>query len=197
MDSPELDQELVVTFVGNAHGDFAVVQKMLEQEPRLLNAKWERFDENALEASGHMGRADIATYLLDKGAPLTIFAAAMLGNTEDVASFLRDNPELATANGVHGISILCHTALSGKVEVADLLVAHGGGTNPSTGISAAVQMGQREMVDWLLARGANPNTPDFRGKTPLDIALERGDDGIAEVLRAHGGTESAPASKTA
>ena len=197
MNSPELDQELVVTFVNNAHGDFGVVQKMLEQEPRLLNAKWEQFDENALEASGHMGRADIATYLLDKGAPLTIFAAAMLGNTADVAAFLRDNPELATANGVHGISILCHAALSGKVEVADLLAAHGGGTDPSTGISAAVQMGHREMVDWLLARGANPNTPDFRGKTPLDIALERGDDGIAEVLRAHGGTESAPASKTA
>ena len=83
------------------------------------------------------------------------------------------------------------------MEVADLLVAHGGGTNPSTGISAAVQMGHRQMVDWLLARGANPNTPDFRGKTPLDIALERSDDDIAEVLRAHGGTESAPASKTA
>ena len=35
MNSPELDQELVVTFVNNAHGDFGVVQKMLEQEPRL------------------------------------------------------------------------------------------------------------------------------------------------------------------
>jgi ankyrin repeat protein len=197
MDSTELDPELIQTFVGNAHGNLAVVQELLEQEPRLLNAKWERFDENALEASGHMGRADIATYLLDKGAPLTIFAAAMLGNIGDVAAFLRDNPELATANGVHGISILCHAALSGKVEVADLLVAHGGGTDPSTGISAAVQMGHREMVDWLLARGANPNTLDFRGKTPLDIALVRSDDDIADVLRAHGGTESAPASKTA
>jgi uncharacterized protein len=197
MDSPELDPELIQTFVGNAHGNLAVVQELLEREPRLLNAKWERFDENALEASGHMGRADIATYLLDTGAPLTIFAAAMLGNTEDVASFLRENPELATANGVHGISLLYHAALSGKVDLAEMLVEHGGGTNPSSAIHAAVGHGHPDMTDWLLAHGADPNAPDYEGKTPLDRALERGHDRIAEALRTQGGTESAPTSKTA
>jgi len=197
MTAPELDPELIQTFVGNAHGNLAVVQELLEQEPRLLTAKWERFDENALEASGHMGRADIATYLLDKGAPLTIFAAAMLGNIEDVASFLRDNPELATANGVHGISILYHAALSGKVDLAEMLVEHGGGTNASSAIHAAVMHGHPDMTDWLLDHGADPNAPDYEGKTPLDRALERGHDQIAESLRAHGGSESPPASKTA
>ena len=121
----------------------------------------------------------------------------MLGNTEDVASFLRDNPELATANGVHGISILYHAALSGKVEVAEMLVAHGGGTNPSTAISAAVQTATGKWPIGCWPTAPTPTPPTSEGKTPLDIALERGDDGIAEVLRAHGGTESAPANKTA
>ena len=191
MDTPELDPELIQTFVGNAHGNFAKVQELLEQEPRLLIAKWERFDENALEASGHVGRADIANYLLEKGAPLTIFAASMLGRTEDVAAFLRDNPALATADGVHGISILYHTALSGKVELVELLVEYGGATNPSTAIHAAVGHAHKEMTHWLLARGADPNAPNYEGKTPLDIALERDHAHIAEALRAHGGVESA------
>jgi uncharacterized protein len=195
MTTPELDPELIQTFVGNAHGNFAVVQELLEQEPRLLTAKWERFDENALEASGHMGRADIATYLLDKGAPLTIFAAAMLGNTEDVESFLRDNPDLATADGVHGISILYHAALSGNVDLAEMLVEHGGGTNPSSAIHAAVGHGHPDMTDWLLDHGADSNAPNYEGKTPLDIALERGHNRIAEALRASGGRESAKVDK--
>jgi ankyrin repeat protein len=190
MYTPALDPDLIQTFVGNAHGNLTVVQDLLEKEPRLLNAKWERFDENALEASGHMGRADIATYLLDRGAPLTIFAAAMLGSTEDVAAFLQDNPDLATANGVHGISILYHAALSGKVEIAKMLVEHGGGADAGNAIHAAVAQGHPDMLDWLLTYGADPNAPNYEGKTPLDVALERGHAQIADTLGANGGHKS-------
>jgi ankyrin repeat protein len=137
-----------------------------------------------------MGRADIATYLLDKGAPLTIFAAAMLGLTDEVTAFLHDDPSLATADGVHGISLLYHAALSGKVELVELLVEHGNATNRSAAIHAAVAQGHPEMTDWLLAHGADPNAPNYEGKTPLDIALERGHARIAESLRAEGGHES-------
>ena len=50
----ELAPELVQEFVISAHGNFPKVQEMLEKEPGLLNEKWKDFDENALEASGHM-----------------------------------------------------------------------------------------------------------------------------------------------
>src|SRR5438477_3751958 len=95
--SVELTPELIEEFVISAHGNYPKVRAMLEQEPRLLNEKWVKFDENALEASGHMGRADIANFLLDRGAPLTIFAAAMLGRMEDVAAFLDEDPARAKA----------------------------------------------------------------------------------------------------
>src|SRR5687768_9277876 len=93
----------VQEFVLAAHSDFDKVKEMLEKEPALLNAKWDKLNESALEASGHMGLPDIVIYLLDRGAPLTIFAAAMLGRTEDVAAFLRQDPSLASADGIHGI----------------------------------------------------------------------------------------------
>lgn len=41
-----------------------------------------------------------------------------------------------------------------------------------------------EMAKWLLANGANAEARDFEGKTPLDVASERGNTEIAEVIRA-------------
>jgi ankyrin repeat protein len=57
-------------------------------------------------------------------------------------------------------------------------------------LHAAVEPGHAEMVEWLLANGADPNVRDWRGKTPLDTALANGHASIAEVLRAHGGIEA-------
>src|SRR5215218_980484 len=106
MSNVEFSPEVIQEFVIAAHSDFNKTRELLEREPGLLNEKWAPFDEDALQASGHMGRADIAEYLLEKGAPLTFFAAAMLGRTEDVAAYLAEKPELAVARGVHTISIL-------------------------------------------------------------------------------------------
>jgi len=188
--STALSPEFIRDFVIAAHSDLPKVTELLEQEPSLLNAKWAQVDENGLEASGHMGRADIANHFLGLGAPLTIFAAAMLGRTEDVQTFIDDDPTLASANGVHGISILYHAAHSGKTEIVDLLVANGGGQEAGHAIHAAVEHGHIEMIERLLALGGDPNVKDFRGKTTLDVALDRGNTEIAEMLRAHGGVES-------
>ncbi len=186
----ELSPDVIEEFVIAAHDNFDKVREMLEREPNLLNQKWAQFDENALEASGHMGRGDIATYVLGKGASLTVFAAAMLGRTDDVAAFLRDEPGLASALGVHGISILHHAASSGKIEIVEMLVANGGGQGSSHALHAAVEPGHTEMVKWLLDHDANPNIPDFYGKTPLDVALSQGYSEMAEMIRNKGGVES-------
>jgi hypothetical protein len=46
------------------------------------------------------------------------------------------------------------------------------------------------MVQWLLARGVTDiNTPNFEKKTALKVAIERGHNEVAELLRANGGTE--------
>ena len=67
-----VSQELVEPFVLAAHGNFAKVQELYEQHPEVLNVPWAKFDETALQASSHMGRREIAQYLLSKGAPLNM-----------------------------------------------------------------------------------------------------------------------------
>ena len=183
--------ELIEQFVLAAHGNFARVQELHQQHPDLLNCSYEKFNETALEAAGHMGRRDIADYLLTQGAPLTIYAAAMLGRGEDVARFLQNDPESARRPGVHGFSVLFHAALSGDLEVAEAVLERGGDMGMGPALSGAVSNGRCAMVEWLLAHGAPVNSPDFEGKTPLAVAVATGADDIATVLRQHGGSESA------
>jgi ankyrin repeat protein len=43
------------------------------------------------------------------------------------------------------------------------------------------------MAEWLLEHGADPN-PQYDGKTPLAMAIEKAQDQLIAVLRQHGGT---------
>jgi ankyrin repeat protein len=43
------------------------------------------------------------------------------------------------------------------------------------------------MSAWLLEQGADPNVPDFQGRTPLAVAEKLGNEAIAALLRAAGG----------
>lgn len=122
----QLDPKKVQAFVGNAHGDFDAVKSLLEEEPQLLNAAWDWGAgdwETALGAASHMGRRDIALYLLEHGARLDVFAAAMLGETEIVRSILSAFPNLRDAKGPHGIPLVEHAKAGGEDarEVLSLL----------------------------------------------------------------------------
>ena len=91
---------------------------------------------------------------------------------------------------MHGNSILYHTAMSGDLEIAEMLMANGGTTaTAGDAIHGAVQHDRVEMVRWLLEHGANPNALDFNRKTPLAVAVANGQEEIAALLRASGGLE--------
>jgi hypothetical protein len=123
---PPLGPELVRDFVAKAHGDFDAVRELLESEPSLLNASWDWGGgdwESGLGAAAHMGRRDIALFLLERGARMDVFAAAMLGETEIVRALLTAFPALRDARGPHGIPLLEHAKAGGDEarEVVELL----------------------------------------------------------------------------
>lgn len=93
--------ELVREFVMAAHGNLERVQELLVENPSLLHASynWSGDDwETALGAAAHVGRRDIAHYLLEKGARMDIFAATMLGKLEIVQAILTVQPEAKHAS---------------------------------------------------------------------------------------------------
>jgi hypothetical protein len=123
---PPIAQELVDDFVLQAHGDLDAVKRLLEQEPALVNCArdWGGGDwETALGAASHVGRREIAEFLLERGARMDVFAAAMLGETEIVRAVLTAHPQLRDARGPHGIPLVKHAEAGGDEarEVLELL----------------------------------------------------------------------------
>ncbi|HLU11095.1 MAG TPA: ankyrin repeat domain-containing protein [Oceanobacillus sp.] len=184
--STQLSQDQIDEFVVASHSDFEKVQKMLAENPALLNenATWM---ETPIQAAAHVGNRTIAEYLLEQGAPLDICTAAMLGLDEEVAAILADEPDAAHAVGAHNIPVLFYPAISGNIAIAERLLAAGADVNAGEGgntpLHGAAGFGQPEMVRWLLDHDANPFAMDFNGKAPIEVAQANGHTVIVEMLR--------------
>jgi len=116
-----LNPELVHDFVSNAHGDLERVKALLAECPALVNAAWDWGGgdwETGLGAAAHMGRRDIAEYLLARGARLDLFAAAMLGRLDVIRAVLGAFPDALQVKGPHGIPLLMHAQTGGPAALA-------------------------------------------------------------------------------
>ena len=114
---PALEMFLVQEFVGKAHADLDGVKEMLLREPALVNSSWDWGGgdwETGLGAAAHMGRRDIALYLLEHGARIDLFAAAMLGNFDIVRATLETYPDSINIPGPHGIPLIAHALAGGN-----------------------------------------------------------------------------------
>jgi ankyrin repeat protein len=183
-----ISTEKIEEFVLTAHHDLEKLKTLLLEEPELLDLSFEKFNETALEAAGHMGRTDIANFLLEQGATLQIFAAAMLGSLQDVKTFLEKDPSLIKKPGVHGFSLMFHAALSGNLELAQILEQHGAEIADHS-LHAALMKDQIPMLEWLILRVKDVNSPNYQGITPLAVAIKNSQPKAAELLRNAGGHE--------
>jgi hypothetical protein len=125
---PQIAAELVKAFVIAGHGDLPKVEALLKQEPRLINACWDWGGgdfETALGGAAHVGRPEIARYLLAHGARLDVFAAAMLGELEIVKAALTAFPDALNVPGPHGIPLLAHAKAGGEKASATLKYLEG------------------------------------------------------------------------
>jgi hypothetical protein len=120
---PALRSSLVEEFVRVAHSDLDRTKELLAQEPALVNATWDWGGgdfETALGSASHMGRKDIAGFLLANGARLDLFAAAMLGKLEIVKAALTAYPDSINTPGPHGIPLIAHAKAGGEEAKAVL-----------------------------------------------------------------------------
>jgi hypothetical protein len=120
---PRLGSLLVQDFVIFGHYDLDMVKRLLDKDPAVLNSTvdWGGGDwETALGGASHMGRRDIAEFLISKGARPDIFTAAMLGDLVVVKSILAAHPALIDAKGPHGIPLIAHAKV-GKNQAEEVL----------------------------------------------------------------------------
>jgi len=120
---PQFDRARVKRFVIAGHVNLSAVKAMLAEEPNLINGAidWGNGDfETALGGASHMGRRDIAEYLLEHNARMDIFAATMLGKTDIVKAAVAVFPNVVHVPGPHGIPLIVHAEKGGPPAKAVL-----------------------------------------------------------------------------
>jgi ankyrin repeat protein len=183
-----ISAEKIEEFVLSAHQNLEKLKLLLTEEPQLIDLPYEKFNETALEAAGHMGREDIANFLLEQGATPQIFAAAMLGREQEVITFLEKDPDLIKKSGIHGFSLMFHTALSGHLELAQTLEQRGAKIAGHC-LHAALMKNHIPMLEWLVSRVDDINSQNYQKATPLAVAIKNNQPMAIEILQKAGGHE--------
>ncbi len=118
---PQIESGLVKQFVIAGHGNLDKVKEMLAAQPALINATWDWGGgdfETALGGASHMGRADIARFLLENNARMDLFAAAMLGRLDIIKAAAAAFPNILRVPGPHKIPLIAHAEKGGADAVA-------------------------------------------------------------------------------
>lgn len=122
------DYDLILEFVFAAHKSLEETKKILDKYPMLLNctSQFKKGDfETAVGGASHMGRRDIADFLISRGARLDIFNYAFLGYDDFVMKLVTDHPNFLNAPGPHGFTLLHHAEVGKRKDLAEWLQSKG------------------------------------------------------------------------
>ena len=180
-------------FVINAHFNLEKTKQTLAENPALLSQphKWNENDyETAIQAAAQLGSVPIIEFLLEKGAPLEICTAAVLGKREEVERQLNQDPSMAKDVGAHGIPLLPHAIWSNDLALVELVYKRGATSGADLALNNAIMRGNEAIIEWLVKNaGANVNSKNYQGKPLLTVAKERKNEKIIQVLERHGAHE--------
>jgi ankyrin repeat protein/catechol 2,3-dioxygenase-like lactoylglutathione lyase family enzyme len=162
---------------------FAAAKGQLDSVRVLLDAGADVHGDGDVHHGGVIGwaarkdNAAVLSLLLAHGARHHIFSAMALGDRQLVERLVADNPECLArrrSRFENGQTPL-HAAFA-----------------PPDGLGFLAGQPDYEMLALLIELGADLEATDDRGRTPLDVAILRGDDEAINLLAAAGGIRHDP-----
>src|SRR6187402_1568414 len=127
---PSINDSMASGIVGASHGNFDKVKEVVNSRPELAGASWDwGFGDwaTALGAASHVGRRDIAEFLMSHGARPDIFTFTMMGMLKSVQEIVESVPGIQSHNGPHGITLLQHA--KNRLENKDISAADAANVN--------------------------------------------------------------------
>ncbi len=119
----------------------------------------------------------------------SIYDIARSGTVAEVQELMKQNPDIINQTNDSGFSPLILACYRGNVEVAKFLMDHVKDINyksrEGTALSGLSVKYNRELVEYFLSKGANPNIADASGATPLFWAVKFGNREMTELLLKH------------
>jgi ankyrin repeat protein len=181
-------------------GDVGEVERLLGQDPGLLNAR-DVLGMTPLIWASVKNRIDVVRLLVTRGAALdepslqgytALLLASGCGNTPVVRLLVERgaDPAIATPGGVTPLMV---ASCNGRLEVVRLLLGHPRAKatidfrdcHGETALRAACYKGHAGVVMALLEGGADPTIADADGVTPMAIAKQHPDDDDEEEKDEH------------
>jgi hypothetical protein len=173
---PSLHPSLVKDVVGLSHSSLPRVKELVQQHAALAKASWDwgyGDHETALGAASHVGQRAIAEFLLENGAPPTLFSATMLGQLDVVKAFMAATPGLARLRGPHSLSLMVHARAGGPhaSAVVSYLESLGDAALPLT--DEALSSDERGMLNGRYAFGDRDRDSFTITTTPTQVSIVR------------------------
>ena len=172
-------------------GNDAKVKELLEADPLLAQAR-DRDGVSALLWSVYSNHKEITRMLIDQAAPMDIFEACASGQLARVESLIESGE--TSGYSPDGWTPLHLAAAFGHADVVDALLRHGVEIEQrsknymnNTALAACIGISRsHEIADALVRRGADVNTRQTGGFTPLHEAASQGSVGLCQLLLDHG-----------
>jgi ankyrin repeat protein len=189
-------------------GDLGAVRSLVKARPELVGMDMSGNDEHrALHYAVLRRDAAIARVLMQAGADArkgifphrdatTAIALAQDREYPDIVAIIEEEeqrrrqsmscPNVAVSPVQEEINEAIRNGDDDKAMAlldADPTLIRACDRNGGTPLHAAAQAGSEEMVEWLLARQADPRHPDMKGFTPLDRAALAADEHFPAVAR--------------
>jgi len=175
--------------------DLEAAKRLLKQNPTLIEDTGANWNEGILAGPANAGNHALIKLLIQHGArvpKVSKWGRFYYFKHTDTAALLLENGMDPNHMNWHYTTLLHHVASDGDLPKARLLVDHGADINAideeyrSTPLGFAVRWGQREIVAFLLERGADPNLGGDAWATPLAWAKRRGHESVASILQRAG-----------
>nr|XP_046227831.1 ankyrin repeat and SAM domain-containing protein 6-like isoform X2 [Scatophagus argus] len=171
--------------VATLSGKVAVGQQLVERgaDPDRVNV----LSKTAFELAMQLKQRDIKAYLdsITTVRPQTdderrrpdVFSALKLGNAQLVKEILEEDPSQVNSSNQEGASPLMMAAVSGQLEVVQLMVEKNAdidkqdGVHGWTALMQATYHGNKDIVKYLLSQGADVNLRAKNGYTAFDLVM--------------------------
>ena len=176
-------------------GSIGKTEKILEAHPEFAKDETWFWGEGILVFAAKENNQKMIDLLMSYGARVP----AILKWTQfyyferlDGATYMMEKGMSPNTMSWHHVTILHDMAQKGEIKKAELLINYGAEIDPvdeeyrSTPLGMAARWGHAEMVNYLLAQGADPNKAGASWATPVAWAKKKGHVEIEKILRKSG-----------
>ena len=121
-----------------------------------------------------------------QGKAKSVFDIARSGTVAEMKEAMKKNPNVINETNERGFSTLILACYRGNKEVAEFLIDHvkdvNYKSNEGTALAGLSIQYNKDLVEHLLKKNADPNIADATGTTPLLWAVKSGNRELVEIL---------------